>query len=194
MNEHEAGRIAAAMNQMRPDWPTRQLLTLLRDPRIADRPRRDVAVALAWVACDPSSANPYRVLESGPWWIAVAVDGQTTGRREPFDHESTCDICGRGQTRHANLDHLFVSVLDHTRKLAATAEADADAKAKAREYARQALGDAKAEKEPAPEKPAAPPNPNVDRLRQAAHDTTTATTDTGRAYPTCAEHGERESA
>lgn len=96
MIDHEIDRITSAINRLRPDWPIKQLDTLIRE-RLADRPRRDVAVALTWVACETSTTTPYRVLETGPWWIAVAVDGQTTGRREPYDPAVSCDVCSRPQ-------------------------------------------------------------------------------------------------
>ena len=85
---------------------------------------------------------------------------------EPFDHERFCDVCSIPEERHVKADHPFVSVLDHTRKLAATAEADAKRKADALDYARQALGDAKAERAPTPE-PVRVINEHVERLRAA---------------------------
>src|SRR5690606_16846987 len=92
MNQHEIDRIAAAMNQLRPDWPTKQLQTLLSNPALATRPRRDVCVALAWVACETNSSSPYRVLEAGPWWRAAAVEG-ATAPRNTFDPARDCDVC-----------------------------------------------------------------------------------------------------
>lgn len=84
MNEHEIERIAGAMNHLRPDWPIKQLRTLLADPRIAGRPRRDVVIALGYVACESNSASPYRVLEAGPWWQAVvASDGHVAINHPP---------------------------------------------------------------------------------------------------------------
>ena len=91
MNGHEIERIAAALNQLRPDWPVKQLHTLMAHPSLADRPRRDVSVALTWVACDASTANPYRVLEAGPWWRAVAVESGPTG---PIKRGPLCVHCG----------------------------------------------------------------------------------------------------
>lgn len=93
MNEHEEERIAAALNQLRPDWPIKQLRTLLADSRIASRARRDVTVALAWVACESGSSTPYRVLESGPWWRAAGIEGTLT-RRHPTP-ATACRTCGR---------------------------------------------------------------------------------------------------
>jgi hypothetical protein len=89
MNEHEIERIAGAMNHLRPDWPIKQLRTLLADPRIAGRPRRDVVIALGYVACESNSASPYRVIESGPWWQSVtAGDGPQTNH--PPKRDETC--------------------------------------------------------------------------------------------------------
>jgi hypothetical protein len=96
MNEHERDRIAAAMNAMRPDWPTKQLQTLLALPQLAERPRRDVTVALAWVACETASASPYRVLEAGPWWRAAAVEGDSR-RLEHLKPEERCKTCSKSE-------------------------------------------------------------------------------------------------
>lgn len=74
MNENEIGRIAAAANLLRPDWPIASIKTLLEKPELVNRPRRDVAVALVWVACESDTKTPSRVLTAGPWWQASAVD------------------------------------------------------------------------------------------------------------------------
>jgi hypothetical protein len=92
MNEHEIERIADAMHHARPDWPVKQLRTLISE-KLADRPRRDVFVALAWVACEPATASPYRVLEAGPWWKAAAVEGTLVPRHPTPD--TFCQNCGR---------------------------------------------------------------------------------------------------
>lgn len=107
MNSNEVERIAAAINRLRPDWPVPSIRTLI-NKHLLDRPRRDVAVALTWIACETASDTPGRVLESGPWWRAVAVDGDTTGRREPYDRTRTCDTCGRYE--HPDTDHRYESV------------------------------------------------------------------------------------
>lgn len=96
MNEHDRDRIAAAMNAVRPDWPINSLRTLLDRPQLADRPRRDVFVALAWVACETATATPARVLEAGPWWRAALVDN--SGRRlEHLDPRERCKTCAKSQ-------------------------------------------------------------------------------------------------
>jgi hypothetical protein len=42
----DAERIAAAVNNLRPDWPVGSLMTLLGNQKIRYRPYRDIAVAL----------------------------------------------------------------------------------------------------------------------------------------------------
>jgi hypothetical protein len=111
MDDHEAQRIAAAMHAARPDWPASSLLTLIRK-KLIDRPRRDVFVALAWVASEPNSATPARVLEAGPWWRAAGIEGGTSPR-QPFDPRSTCSTCGKSQaacTANPHAEHEFLSV------------------------------------------------------------------------------------
>lgn len=163
MNEHETDRIAGAMHLLRPDWPAQQIRTLIRD-KLADRPRRDVAVALAWVACESGTSNPYRVLETGPWWTAAAVDGQTTGRREPFDATRFCGTCNKpDDIRHPN-DHSFTSVIAERR----ATPVEADRIASRVERMREDIHEAKAVRQPDPELAPVPHvNPNVERLREA---------------------------
>lgn len=108
MNEHEAQRIAAAANALRPDWPTSSVLTLIRK-NLMDRPRRDVAVAIAWIACETNTANPARVLAIGPWWKAAGVEG-STHRREVLNPAERCGICSERQERCRAIwadDHEF---------------------------------------------------------------------------------------
>lgn len=117
MNEHEIERIAAAVHAMRPDWPAGSLRTFIAK-NLADKPRRDVAVAFAWVACEANTAKPARVLEAGPWWRAAAVEGdvttthtgKTVGRGEnPHDVCGICDMWREEcQRRTATSGHDFV--------------------------------------------------------------------------------------
>lgn len=67
LNKDETHRIAAATNALRPDWPMKNLITFI-DNNLNARTYRETAVALAWVASDPISRTPGRVLENGPWW------------------------------------------------------------------------------------------------------------------------------
>lgn len=102
MNENEVSRIASAVNQLRPDWPTSSIATLVTS-KLGSRTRRDVAVALTWVACDSASKTPARVLEAGPWWQAVNAEGSNVirfppkrgedCRKHPGEWPETCRGC-----------------------------------------------------------------------------------------------------
>ena len=162
MNDHEKTRIAAAINQLRPDWPAASLRSLLDRPAISNRPRRDVAVALAWIACETTTQTPARVLESGPWWKAAGIEGQAQ-HREPYDPAEFCDICGKPHGRHPAGDHEFVSALDHTRRLA---DARRDPERQNAAALKQLV--ACEEPHPPPSERAHKPSENVDRLRHLA--------------------------
>lgn len=107
MNENDISRIAAAISDLRPDWPAASLRTLLKSPELKNRPRRDVAVALAWVACESETQTPKRVLESGPWWRAASVEIPTSAARPPKADEA-CPIHGghRGNCPGCAADRL----------------------------------------------------------------------------------------
>ena len=120
MNIHEAERIANAINVLRPDWPVASLRTLLGRPELTRRPRRDVLVALAWVAAEPESQKPYRVLESGPWWAAAAAEHARPATEAPeiIPPEHQCAICSRRRedcARNPHGGHEFRSVVEHAR-------------------------------------------------------------------------------
>ena len=111
MTPTEIDRLADGFHHLRPDWPTKQLRTLLAGPALQDRPRRDVMVALAWVAAESTTATPYRVLENGPWWRAAAVDGQVTSNRDNPDASDRCTVCSLSRARCRQLwanDHDYV--------------------------------------------------------------------------------------
>jgi hypothetical protein len=97
MNTGEIDRIAAAVNVLRPDWPVKSLRTLLERPELVHRPRRDVAVALTWVACESVTTTPARVLEAGPWWRAAAVESVGIAPRNPRPADA-CWNCGKTRT------------------------------------------------------------------------------------------------
>lgn len=119
MNETERDRIAAAIHQLRPDWPAPSIRTLLDRPTLAHRPRRDVAVALAWIACESSSQTPARVVEAGPWWQAAGVEGVDHGGAVTagyLDPAESCDTCFQPAHRHGPTSgHEFVSVVEAAR-------------------------------------------------------------------------------
>ncbi|MQB00516.1 MAG: hypothetical protein GEU78_09535 [Actinobacteria bacterium] len=82
MNETERDRIAAATNALRPDWPLRSIRTFI-DDNLRARGYRDTAIAMAYIACDPETKTPKRVLEAGPWWTA-ATTNRATSTPDPF--------------------------------------------------------------------------------------------------------------
>lgn len=89
MNTNEIARLAAAVNNLRPGWPTVSLQTFIAD-NLAQRTYRDAAVALAYVACDPDSRTPKRVLEAGPWWQTGEVRMDVGTRIAIKDRCSKC--------------------------------------------------------------------------------------------------------
>lgn len=69
IDKADAERIANATNHLRPEWPAQSVLTLIGNSEdLRTRAYRDLAVAFAYVACDPTSLTPGRVREQGPWW------------------------------------------------------------------------------------------------------------------------------
>lgn len=76
MTKTELVRLAAMASSLRPDWPARSVLTFLTK-EVPMRAYRDVAVALAYVACDEATTTPKRLLEPGPWWLTTRV-GEVT--------------------------------------------------------------------------------------------------------------------
>ena len=98
----EIDRLAAAVNALRPDWPTQSLRTFIA-ANLAERSYRDAALALAWVATDPQTRTPKRVLEGGPWWRATS-SGTDAAPAERVDHGPRCYHCGYYETDHPELN------------------------------------------------------------------------------------------
>lgn len=92
----EIDRIVAATNALRPDWPVASLRTLV-ETKLAHRTRRDLMVALAWVACDSTTVTPARVLEAGPWWQGFGSEARVARNPKP-DEECPSHV---GQFAHA---------------------------------------------------------------------------------------------
>lgn len=104
MTPIELHRLAGAVSCLRPDWPPASVQTFIAK-HFTHRPLRDIAVALAYVAADPDSSTPARVLEAGPWWQAAATTDVPTTRNDcpthplhglrvdPRTGEETCAGC-----------------------------------------------------------------------------------------------------
>jgi hypothetical protein len=72
--DHELQTVAAAVAAVRPEWPARSVLALLRrDQTLRDRPYRHLLVAAVGVAADPATTTPGRLREHGSWWVAAYV-------------------------------------------------------------------------------------------------------------------------
>jgi hypothetical protein len=94
-SDTEIQRLAASTNQLRPEWPTRSLVTYLTNNHAA-RAYRDLAVALAYLATDPTTLTPARLGEAGPWWRATEEQTRTpVGRRVacPFHDDQPASRC-----------------------------------------------------------------------------------------------------
>lgn len=85
MNANECARLAAAINLLRPEWPAESLRTFIAR-NLGNRPYLDAAVALTYVACDPDSTTPGRVMQDGPWWFVGKYD-------EPPRPKPPCNQC-----------------------------------------------------------------------------------------------------
>jgi len=135
-----AERIAQATHAYRPEWPIPSLMTFLARPEVRERPSRDVALALAYVAHDPQTVTPARVLEAGPWWsltrpqdkptVSVVVNdcpehpGERAGRCEPCDAAATAV----DHTAHAaQVKAELRAALDDARRTRARQQAQYDA-------------------------------------------------------------------
>lgn len=107
MNETETQRLAGAVNALRPEWPVKSLCTFIAT-KLEARAYLDAAVALAWVAADPATKTPARVLEAGPWWRATAVADTTYRPNLPPcpDHADQTLPCGRCANEAASADRL----------------------------------------------------------------------------------------
>jgi len=83
---NEIARLAAAVNLLRPDWPTASLQTYLG--KHASRPYRDLALAMTWIALDAATRTPARLDEHGPWWTL----GNLEATAAP---PGLCQVCRR---------------------------------------------------------------------------------------------------
>lgn len=78
---NEIERIAAMGNALRPDWPIKSLRSYLA-ANLGTRTYQDLAIALAYIATDPATQTPARLLENGPWWAATAAHSVKAGQRQ----------------------------------------------------------------------------------------------------------------
>lgn len=107
----EVERLARSSNALRPDWRYDSLVTFI-ETHLGDRPYRDAAVAMTWIATDPETRTPARVLEAGPWWRAVMVDVPVTAVNPasscPWhpDQPRSCQCCAADRRQIAAPDQV----------------------------------------------------------------------------------------
>lgn len=89
----EIARVAEVLNIVRPDWPTRSLVTLLQRDH-ANRPYRDLLIAAVAVAADERTATPARLTEHGPWWVAAYQAGRQGTPTVGPGREPRCEVAG----------------------------------------------------------------------------------------------------
>ncbi len=107
ISRDETERLAAMANALRPDWPLKSLTTFIVN-ELTRRTYREVAIALAWVATDPATDTPKRMLEAGPWWNASRAQAATVSvvvTRCPEHPEHPAARCPACDSRRGEVDH-----------------------------------------------------------------------------------------
>lgn len=106
ISRDETERLAAMANALRPDWPLKSLTTFIVN-ELTRRTYREVAIALAWIATDPATDTPKRMLEAGPWWNASRAQAATVSvvvtrcPEHPEHPAARCPLCeARGEVDH----------------------------------------------------------------------------------------------
>ena len=106
ISRDETERLAAMANALRPDWPLKSLTTFIVN-ELTRRTYREVAIALAWIATDPATDTPKRMLEAGPWWNASRAQAATVSvvvtrcGEHPEHPAARCPLCeARGEVDH----------------------------------------------------------------------------------------------
>lgn len=98
LTHDQTQRIATATNALRPDWPTQHLAAFITR-ELKTRTYTETAIALTWIATDPTTQTPKRVLENGPWWQATRAQTPTTSviptrcGEHPQHRATTCPDC-----------------------------------------------------------------------------------------------------
>ncbi|HEY2086278.1 MAG TPA: hypothetical protein VGH54_09665 [Mycobacterium sp.] len=125
---NELERVAAMAVALRPDWVLSSVLTNLKANH-GTRPFRDLAVAVAWIATDPDTLTPGRLLEAGPWWEATTPKAPANATKR---NSGICDRCRyphpAGQPCDVKRDEI---VRDNPDRIAAIQQARAVASAAA---------------------------------------------------------------
>jgi hypothetical protein len=147
LTEVQIARLAAAVSHLRPEWPQASLHSFI-SRNLAGYTVRDAAVMLTWVAVDPDTETPARMLEAGPWRQTATLNA-APGTRSPHDRQRTCSVCALAEVdcrSKWSTDHPFVSVAEAR----AVALADRRRAVDAAAAARAALRPVPAELSPEP--------------------------------------------
>jgi len=92
-------------------WSSAQLLAVMGDSRIRDRRTpAQVAACFAYLAMDPTTRQPTRALEPGPWWSAAGIT--TTEQHAPqyrYAAHDDCHDCGLPKAMHPTSDCRYVA-------------------------------------------------------------------------------------
>ena len=107
ISRDETERLAAMANALRPDWPLKSLTTFIVN-ELTRRTYREVAIALAWIATDPATDTPKRMLEAGPWWNASRAQAATVSVVRTMcglHPEHPALNCPRCEAELRNVDH-----------------------------------------------------------------------------------------
>ena len=121
----EIDRLAQAVNALRPDWRINSLKTFIAN-NLANRSYRDAVAAFVWIAADPETRTPSRILNNGPWWPGHEAQTQSSGTG---GYGPTCR-CGKTRPRHNEAESKVAPELRHE------FETDADHEARIRRQQR----------------------------------------------------------
>ena len=101
LSKIEIERLADALHALRPDWPTKSLVTFTSNV-LGDQRYADVAVALVAIAVDPATQTPKRIMADGPWWRAAQAAFGRTPTSIPTGDAERCTEDGHEHELAAN--------------------------------------------------------------------------------------------
>jgi|GEM_PF-6856721 len=108
----QATAIADAISLMTQGrWSSAQLLAVMGDTRIKDRRTpSQVAACFGYLAMDPTTRQPTRALEAGPWWSAAGVtSAEQHAPQYRYAQHDDCHDCGRPKTVHPTRDCTYTA-------------------------------------------------------------------------------------
>ena len=91
----QAERIANAIQLLQPNWTIPQLMGVMADPRIKNRPPADIASCLAFLATDGETKQPTRAFEPGIWWATATTRAQEAGPTYRYASPRDCGVCSK---------------------------------------------------------------------------------------------------